>query len=187
MHALMSRPVRLLAAGAALLVAASSASAQKITPMGAGDGGSPHVKAEWTVAGANVAITYGRPSLKGRPEATMMPLNKPWRTGADVASILTTDKALKFGTVTLQPGNYTLNTQPGETAWTLLLGKLSAEGQWGIPYRPELEIGKVPMTLSRNASPVEMVTFAIDPSATGGTLHVEWGTKKASVPFTVVK
>ena len=57
--------------------------AQKITDGGQGNGGSPHVKAEATVHGANIKLEYGRPYLKGRPESQMMPAGQPWRTGAD--------------------------------------------------------------------------------------------------------
>src|SRR5262249_17524421 len=61
--------------------------AQKITPIGQGGGGSPHVRSEWTVEGAAITLEYGRPFLKGRPESQMMPAGEPWRTGADEASI----------------------------------------------------------------------------------------------------
>ncbi|MEP6780814.1 MAG: DUF2911 domain-containing protein [Gemmatimonadaceae bacterium] len=162
-----------------------TAFAQKTTDLGDGDGGSGHVKTEWTVAKANISISYGRPKLKGRAEATMMPVGEPWRTGADVATIITTDKALKFGTFTLAPGSYTINTQPGEASWTIIAGKLSEPKQWGVPYQPKLEIGRAPMKLEKTAAPVELLTITIDPSAAGGTLNVEWGTKKASIPFTV--
>jgi hypothetical protein len=175
------------AALAMLLALSATAQAQKTTQLPAGGGGSSHVKSEWIAGGANMSITYGRPSLKGRPEAQMMPSGKLWRTGADVASILTTDKTLTVGAVTLEPGSYTINTEPGATEWKLVLGKLGSADQWGIPYKPELELGRATMTLSKNATSVEMLTFAVDPSATGGTLHIKWGTKNASVPFIVVK
>jgi hypothetical protein len=86
--------------------------AQKTTEIHPGRGGSPHVKTEWTIDGANITIEYGRPLLKGREEATLMPPGKPWRTGADEATMLTTDRALTFGTLKLEPGTYTLNTIP---------------------------------------------------------------------------
>ena len=75
----------------------------------AGKGGSPHVRSEWTIDGAHISIEHGRPFLKGRPESQMM-AGKPWRTGADEATVLATDKPLKFGTLSLPAGTYTLNT-----------------------------------------------------------------------------
>jgi hypothetical protein len=117
----------------------------------------------------------------------MMPPGKPWRTGADEATILTTDKALKFGSISLAPGSYTINTEPGEGEWQLLVGKLGEKGQaqWGIPYQKDLEMGRAPMKVGKTAKPVEQLTISIDDTASGGTLRVEWGTTSASIPFTV--
>src|SRR5689334_21500189 len=84
---------------------------QKITQIGSGGGGSPHVRAEWTVDGAAITIEYGRPSLKGRPEAQMMPAGQPWRTGADQATTITSSKPLTFGSMKLEANTpYTINT-----------------------------------------------------------------------------
>jgi hypothetical protein len=176
-----------LIALAAVALVAGSAQAQTMVETGKGNGGSPHVKVTQTVAGANLVLEYGRPSLKGRPEATLMPAGKPWRTGADQATLITTDKTLTFGTVTLAPGSYTINTEPGEKGWTLILGKLDKPGQWGIPYVPALELGRAPMALGKTKAPVETLTIAIDGSATGGTLRVEWGSVSATSVFTVAK
>ena len=165
---------------------AVSLAGQKMTETGTGGGGSPHVKAEWTVDGAAIAIEYGRPFLKGRPEAQLMPPGEPWRTGADQATIITSDKPLTFGSTKLDAGaTYTINTIPGATGWQLVIGKLGKPGQWGIPYVPALEIAKVPMTLGKAAKPVEQVTIAIDDTTAGATLRVEWGTASATVPFKV--
>jgi hypothetical protein len=172
---------------AAVLVMAGAASlaAQKTTEVHPGKGGSPHVRTDWTIDGANISIEYGRPSLKGRPEAQLMPVGEPWRTGADEATVLKTDKPLKFGTLSLAAGTYTLNTQPGEKDWQLVVGKLGKPGQWGIPYNKALEIGRAPMTLQTAKTPAEQVTISIDDTPKGGTLKVEWGTKSVSIPFTV--
>lgn len=160
--------------------------AQKTTDLGKGGGGSAHVKTEWTVAPANISIEYGRPALKDRDEAKLMPVGSEWRTGADAASIITTDKTLKFGTVTLLPGTYTINTVPGPAEWQIVFGKLGKAGQWGVPYLKDLELGRAPMKLGKTAAPVELVTFLIEPGKSAGTLKVEWGTKSASIPFTVL-
>ena len=149
-----------------------------------GGGGSPHWKTEVTVDGAKLVLEYGRPSLKGRAEAQLMPPGKPWRTGADEATVITTDEALTFGTVTLQPGTYTINTQPGDP-WQLIFGKLAKPNQWGVPYQPALEIGRTPMTVGTTKAPVEQLTISIDDTPAGGTLRVEWGTTSVTAPFTV--
>jgi hypothetical protein len=172
---------------AAALVAAGTlvaTAAQKTTQIHPGKGGSPHVKSEWTIDGANIAIEYGRPFLKGRSEKDVMPMGKPWRTGADEATTITTDKTLKFGSLSLEPGTYTINTQPGEK-WELIVGKLGKPGQWGVPYNKSLEIGRAPMTMEKNPSAAEQLTITIQDTAAGGELRVEWGAVRATAPFTV--
>jgi len=173
-----------MATALCLVVAAAVAlQAQKTTQTSSGSGGSPHVRAEWTIDGAALSIEYGRPYLKGRPEAQLMPSGQPWRTGADQPTLLTTNKPLKIGALTVAPGTYTINTVPGPTEWHLLVGKNA--GQWGIPYRQDLEIGRTPMRVGKTAVPVEQVTISIDDTPAGATLRIEWGTTSATVPFTI--
>ena len=181
MHRIGSGMVGLLVTAAAVTAFAG----QKTTQVHPGKGGSPHVRTEWTIDGAHITIEYGRPSMKGRPESELMPVGKPWRTGADEATVLTTDKPLKFGTLSLAPGTYTLNTQPGDKEWQLIVGKLGKPGQWGIPYNPSLEIGRAPMQVRKTTAPVEQLLISIDDTPAGATLRVEWGTVSASIPFTV--
>ena len=160
--------------------------AQKTTELKTGGGGSPHVRTDWTIDGANVSVEYGRPFLKGRPEAQMMPPGREWRTGADVATIITTDKPLKFGAVSVGPGSYTINTVPGDKEWQLVLGRLEKPGQWGIPYQKQLEIGRTPMKIGKTTKPVENVTISIDDTpGNSALLRIEWGTASATVPFTI--
>jgi hypothetical protein len=158
--------------------------AQKMAVTGQGGGGSPHVKSEWTVDAAAITLEYGRPFLKGRPESQMMPAGQPWRTGADEASIIKSDKPLTFGTVKLAANTpYTINTIPGDKEWTLLIGTLGKPGQWGIPYQQPLELGRAPMKVSKATKPAEQVTITID--KTGPALRVEWGTVSAAAPFKI--
>jgi hypothetical protein len=160
--------------------------AQKTTELKVGKGGSPHVRTDYTIDGATIAVEYGRPFLKGRPEAQMMPVGKEWRTGADEATIITSNRPLKFGSVSLEPGTYTINTVPGDKEWQLVIGKLGKPGQWGIPYQKDLEIGRTAMKVGKTKAPVENVTISIeDAPGSGATLRVEWGTTSATAPFTV--
>ena len=114
-----------------------------------------------------------------------MPPGQPWRTGADEATVLVTDKALKFGTYSLPAGTYTINTEPGDKGWQLIFGKLGKPGQWGIPYQKDLEIGRTPMAAGKTKAPVEMMTISIDDTPKGATLRIEWGGTSATAPFTV--
>jgi hypothetical protein len=168
----------------ALMALGITLSAQKTTTVHPGKGGSPHVRSEWTVDGAAISIEYGRPSLKGRAVGKeVATYGKPWRTGADEATTLKTDKPLKFGTLAVPAGTYTLYTLPGETEWQLIVSKKT--GQWGVPYPEGQDLGRVPMKTGKTSAPVEQLTIAVDDTSAGGTLRVEWGSTSASVPFTV--
>ncbi|MEZ5318099.1 MAG: DUF2911 domain-containing protein [Vicinamibacterales bacterium] len=190
-----TRALRLITMAAAGLMTIAPVSARELTSpaptatqqtvqIHAGRGGSPHVRTTWAVDGATISIEYGRPYLKGRPEATLMPAGQPWRVGADEATTLVSDKPLKFGSLTVPAGTHTLYTVPGASGWQLIVSRKT--GQWGIPYPGEADdLGRVPMTVGKTSGPVEQLTLSIEDTPAGGTLHVEWGTTRASVAFTV--
>jgi hypothetical protein len=164
-------------------VLAATITAQKTVQVHPGQGGSPHVRTEWVVDGANISIEYGRPSLKGRSEAELMPPNEVWRTGADEQTTLKTDRTLTFGRLSVPAGTYGLFTIPGASEWQLVVSKRT--GGWGIPYPAGQDLGRVPMKVTKSSKPVEQLTISIQDTPAGGTLRIEWGAASASVPFTV--
>jgi hypothetical protein len=172
---------------AALMLAAFGvpALAQKTTEMGVGGGGSPHVKTDWAIDGSNISITYGRPALKGRTAGKDVDPyeGKEWRTGADEQTTLVTSKALKFGTLAVPAGTYGIHTIPVKGQWQLIVSK-RPKG-WGIPYPAGEDLGRVPMTMSKPPAAADRLTFSIDDTPAGGTLHIDWGNTRASIPFTV--
>ncbi len=171
---------------AALLAAFSiTLGAQKTSEVHPGKAGSPHVKSEYTVDGAAISITYGRPSLKGRtPGKDVDPFDgREWRVGADEATTLVTDKPIKFGDVAVPAGTYTLYTISTGGNWQLIVSKKT--GQWGIPYPKGEDLGRVAMTVSKNAAPTEQLTLTVQDTPQGGALRVDWGTTRATAPFTV--
>jgi hypothetical protein len=167
------------------VVTAATLVSQKTTEISKGTAGSPHVKSEWTIDGAKISITYGRPFLKGRTMGKDVDpyVGKEWRTGADEATTLTSDKPLKFGALAVPAGTHTLYTVAGESAWQLVVSKKT--GQWGIPYPAGEDLGRAPMKVGKTAAPVNQLTIAVDDTPAGGTLRIEWGTTSASIPFTV--
>ena len=181
----MKRSVLAVALAATALSFGASLHAQKTTAVHPGKAGSPHVRTEWTIDGANVSIEYGRPSLKGRvPGKDIDPYEgREWRTGADAATTLVTSRTLKFGDLTVPAGTYTLYTIPTGGTWHLIVSKKT--GQWGVPYPKGEDLGRVPMTLGKAPKAADQLTISVDDTQAGGTLHIDWGTQRASVPFTI--
>jgi hypothetical protein len=170
---------------AAALMIGTTLQAQKTTQVHPGKAGSPHVKSEWTIDGANISIEYGRPMLKGRtPGKDVDPYEgREWRTGADEATTLVTNRALKFGNLSVPAGTYTLYTIPAGGTWQLIVSKRT--GQWGIPYPKGDDLGRAAMTLTKAPKAADQLTISIDDTPKGGTLNIDWGANRASIPFTV--
>jgi hypothetical protein len=177
--------MRTLATLAVVLGCTSAVFAQKTTQLKVGGGGSPHVRTDWTIDGAAISIEYGRPYLKGRDITTLRPAGSVWRVGADEATTLKTDKALKFGEEVVPAGTYTLFAVPGEKQWQLAINKQT--GQWGTAYDQSQDLCRVPMSVSTLSTPVEQVTFVIDDTPPGATLASDGGTTRASANVRVMK
>lgn len=170
---------------AALLVAYTCvavpalAAAQKVVSTTPGQGGSPHETVEHKVGDATVTLIYGRPYLKGRGLDSLAPAGKVWRTGADEATTLKTDKALQIGSLDVPAGTYTLYTLPAASGWQLIVNKQT--GQWGTAYQEGMDLGRVPLTSGTLPSAAEQLTIAV----VGQNLEVHWGTMKQSAPIKV--
>ena len=65
-------------------------------------------------------------------------------------------------------------------------GRPSLKGRTpGIPYPKGEDLGRAPMTLGKAPAAAEQLTFSVQDTPAGGTLHIDWGTTRASIPFTV--
>jgi hypothetical protein len=167
-----------------LAMAVSLAAAQKTTAVHPGRGGSPHVRTEWAIGGANISVEYGRPYVKGRTVGKeLAPYGYVWRAGADEATTLVSNKTLAFGSLVVPAGTHTLWILPTAEKWQLIVNKNT--GQWGTEYDQKGDVGRVEMKLEKLPTPVEQLTISIDPSPTGGVLKVEFGPYRASAPFSV--
>ena len=176
--------VALVAVGGMTIGEGPVFAAQKTTPVHPGKGGSPHVRSEWTIDGANISIEYGRPALKGREVSALAPTGQVWRTGADEATTLKTDKMLMFGSLHLAAGTYTLYTLPTEKGWQLIVNKQT--GQWGTVYDEKQDAGRVPMTVGKTTAPVEQLTISIDDTPAGATLRIELGTLQLTTALSIM-
>lgn len=147
---------------------------------------SPHETVSATINGAKVSITYGRPYMKGRAIfGGLVPWDQVWRTGADEATTLTSDKMLMIGNLHISPGSVTLWTLPTEKgAWKVVVNKET--GQWGTAYKAENDLGRVDMKTETLPTAVEQFTITIEPVGNGGQIVMMWEKTKMIVPFSAM-
>jgi hypothetical protein len=146
---------------------------------------SPRDTVRTVIGGASLVVDYGRPAKRARVVfGGIVPWGRVWRTGANRATHLTTDRALLVGDAELGPGHYTLFTLPEPGGWTLIIS--SQTGQWGTDYDPSFDVARVPMQVSRVAGdPVERFTIRLDPNGEAGVLRLQWDTVEARLPVRV--
>lgn len=103
-----------------LLILADSSSGQQIRMPSP----SPFAELNQTVGLTDITIAYSRPSVKGRTIfGDLVPYDKIWRTGANMATKITFSDNVKIEGKELAAGTYALFTIPGEDEWTLILNK----------------------------------------------------------------
>jgi hypothetical protein len=187
--------VALLLATTALGVLPLMAQSKRVNSTG---GNSPHETTSNVIGdrrtGCRVTITYGRPYAKGRKifgtsdEKALVPSGKPWRLGADEATLLVTQQPLQFGDTTVPAGAYTLYMVPEETGASKLAISTKLGG-WGIPVDTSHDLARVDLKKETLEKPVEQLTIAIEKNAdgTGGAIKISWDTEQFSAPFIVKK
>ena len=135
--------------------------------------------------GANVVVAYSRPYKRGRVIfGNIVPWNQVWRTGANAATMFTTDKDLVFGTTVIPAGKYTLWTVPTQTGGRLIFN--SETGQWGTDYHADKDFARFDMKTETLPQPVEVFTIAVEPQGDRtGVLKLQWDRTQMSLPFNV--
>ncbi len=134
--------------------------------------------------GANVRVDYSRPAKRGRVVfGEVVPYGEIWRTGANAATLLATDKALDFGGVVVPAGKYSVWTLPAKSGWTLILN--GQTGQWGTEHDASKDLYKIALAVEALPDVVERFTINVLPRDTGGVLQLDWDPTRASVGFAV--
>jgi Protein of unknown function (DUF2911) len=178
---------------AAFVFAASPLSAQNKRAASTG-GNSPHETTSATVDGNRVTIVYGRPYTKNPRTGEerkiwggLVPYDKVWRTGADEATLLITEKPIVIGGITVPAGAYSLYTLPKEDGSAKLIINKQI-GQWGTQYDESKDLARVDLKKEMLDTPVDQFTISVgkNPSG-GGILKMKWEKTEYSVPFTVQK
>jgi len=146
---------------------------------------SPHESVSATIDGTDVKIVYGRPSMRGRKIfGSLVPYGRVWCPGADEATTLESSRVLRIGNLEIPAGPHTIWMLPEQRRWTFIV----SEEPYGFhtAYSPSLDMGRAPLRVKTLDSPVEQLTFAIEPrSPSGGTIAMRWEQTEVSVDFSV--
>ena len=146
---------------------------------------SPHESVSATVDGADLTITYGRPSMRGRTIfGALVPYDRVWCPGADEATVLDSTRPLRIGTLDVPAGPHTIWMLPTADQWTLIVSK--EPSGFHTRYHENADLGRVPLTKRTLSSPVEQLTFAIERRESGGgVIRMTWETTDVSTQFSV--
>jgi hypothetical protein len=168
---------------AGLLVATTAVFAQPGPPK------SPAATETATIAGKAITITYNSPRVNGRAgqlfgkdgRISKDPNYPVWRAGANSATKLHTDADLAIGDLKVPKGDYTLFVDIADPDnWELIVNKQT--GQWGLTYDKAQDLGRVKMTMTKPAAPIENLKYTLaDLGGTTGKLTLEWENHSASV------
>ncbi len=145
---------------------------------------SPPDTTKETIGGANVVVAYSRPLKRGRVIfGNIVPWNQVWRTGANAATVFSTDKDLTFGSTVVPAGKYTLWTVPTPTGAKLIFN--SETVQWGTDYHADKDFVRVDLAGRQINPPVEQFVIGVAPRGQGGVITFSWDDRQYSAPFTV--
>ncbi len=133
---------------------------------------SPPSKAENTVDGVKITISYHSPKVKGRTIwGGLEPYDKVWRTGANNATTIEVSEDVKIGKNKMPKGKYALFTIPkkGET-WTVIINKEA--DQWGAyNYKESEDLFRFEVNVDRTIELNESLKFDVKDD---GTVVFAW-------------
>jgi hypothetical protein len=141
---------------------------------------SPGMSMKTNVGAANISISYGAPSVKGREIwGKLVPYDQVWRTGANEATIFETDADIKVEGQSLPKGKYGLFTIPGKEEWVIIFNKKA--DQWGAySYKQDDDVLRVKVRPATASAMNEQLKFE---AKADGTISILW--EKMEVSFKV--
>ena len=159
----------------------SSLGAQVQTPQP-----SPAAKLEQTVGLTEVAVSYSRPSMRGRTiMGDLVPYGALWRTGANKNTVITFSDDVTEGGQAMAAGSYAIYTRPGKAQWEVFF--YTDTENWGTPG--EWEASKVAATVEVEAQATSAIeSFSIwisNLNNNGADINIGWDTTKIAIPLGV--
>lgn len=144
---------------------------------------SPRDSVVLTMDAQTIAVTYSRPSMRGRKVmGDLVPWDRVWRTGANQATHLRTTFDMLLGTMPVPRGTYTLWTIPSPDGWTVILNKQT--GQWGTQYDDKQDLARFRVRPERLTATVDTFTIGLAAGrGVSGWLSLSWERTRITIPF----
>ena len=130
---------------------------------------------------SRITIDYGQPHARGREIfGGLVPYGEVWRLGANWATRLTLDFDVRFGSLDVPRGEYTLFMLPRENGGDLIVSRQTR--QWGTDYDPSHDFGRTPIARRASAEQARSLAITLEPNlpaeegaVPSGTLRIAWG------------
>ena len=148
---------------------------------------SPYVEEMQELGITQIKVKYSSPAVNGRNIwGGVVPMNGdpiPWRTGANINTIISFSTDVFIEGQPLPAGSYGFHTNPGEKEWELIFA--SNDNVWGSYYLDlENEVALKVTVPAVESSHQEMLDFNfMNRTDSSLQIAVEW--EKVSVPFTI--
>src|SRR4051812_27716698 len=147
---------------------------------------SQHALLKQRVGLTDIEVDYSRPNKNGRVIfGTLVPFDKPWRTGANQPTKIKTSAPVKFGDKEVPAGEYALYTIPGANEWKLMLSK-NLKAPTPADHKPEDEVARVTAKPELAlAAPAETFTIGFeDLRADSAIFSLVWDKTRVDVKVT---
>lgn len=137
---------------------------------------SPNVETRTKVEGASIDLRHGSPRLRGRTGVmkALVESGSVWRTGANEATTLETNRDLLLGGARIPAGKYSLWTQASPGGIQLIVNRES--GQWGTDYEATHDVVRVGLHVATSNAPVESLVIDVANTGAGNELRIRWDT-----------
>ncbi len=148
---------------------------------------SPLAKTYQMVGLNEIEIEYSSPGVKGREIfGDLVPFDRLWRTGANMATVISFSQDCKFGEISVPAGEYALFTLPSSEKIGVILNKNTDQGGTG-DYDEHLNVGQFVVDFNKTkGQSVERMIFTFqNTTSTGTELKMEWADRSFVIPITV--
>lgn len=124
---------------------------------------SPAAEIKQTVGLTTFEVEYARPSLRGRDMyKEIVPVDQPWRFGANKNSTLSFDTPINFGGVEVEEGTYAIYAVPNQKEWLITL--YNETENWGLPKKWDEDkvVAEVKVPVKTSKETIETFTISLE-------------------------